>query len=375
MTAKLQLVLLALVFWLLFSLGRPAGANAPAPPPLDWLEFTRQEQPITPRAVQVLACEGPQCKAPRLLLRSGRCRAQGCVPGTPLLSTVSPAAEAKGLSFQCLGDRCLLAWLDSVTSDSRSLGRSAFRQVQLLVQVRRQVLRSPVWDLTPSSDFSLSDRVWRVQVGDQGLQVSPAETLRQRPWEDWTPSSAPGAFLLTLLVEGAIAVLYLRQRQADRAALTRTLVTIGVIHLFSFPIVWLSFPAFAPFTLLGTRVLGLMWLGLAGVYGLVATGARRVKTRTLVLGSIAFSLGAIVVALGVTLVFGYGRSVPLAWGLPYWWRLAVSEGLVVVYEAWLLSALSRERLSFEEAGKISLWANLASLLLGAMAIGLQFVLV
>ncbi len=332
----------------LLAIATSVTANAPMPTSLSWLKFDSSSKL---QGVQISQCQGENCQQLVLLKQYGTCDRSGCIKSVPKLD------HRKPLNLDCADNLCLVAL--SPFYDKKDLDPN---QIRFIAQLADRVSVSKV--------FPLRDRQpnkFTVTVKDKILEISPNSE------EKITQSSlfknlALFFLILTLGVELGIWAGYLRWRKVESAEIRLTIISLLIVHIFSFPIVWFSFPGLEHFTSDGNRFGGLTWLGFSILYGIILSlhsiWAKRSFSRRVVVGSIAYWLGAAVITLLFTALLGYGSPVPSADGLSEPMAIFASEVFVVGYEAWIVQRLRRETLSIKIALGISLIANAGSCLLG-----------
>ena len=147
-----------------------------------------------------------------------------------------------------------------------------------------------------------------------------------------------------------------------------TILSLLIAHGFSFPIVWFSASGLEPFASDSSRYGGLTWLVFSILYGIIlaihSIWAKNPCSSRIVIGSIAYWLGAAVFTLLLTGVSGYGSPVPTADGLAQPMPTILSEVFIVGYEAWIVQRIRRDTLNFRTALSLSLVANTVSCVLG-----------
>jgi hypothetical protein len=324
-------------------------ANAPQPPFLYWLKFESAKL----QGIQIGQCQGGNCQQLELLKQFGTCDRLGCIKSAPKLQAKRP------LGLECADNLCLVSL--SPFYDHKELNPN---QLRFVAQLEDRVFLSEVFPLG-SKDYG-TDK-FTVQAIDKTLQISP------NPEQKVTKSSLfQDLFifflLLTLGIELGIWAGYLRWQKAAPTEIPLIIGSVVIVHAFSFAIVWFSFPGLEHFAGDSSRYGGLTWLVLSIIYGIILSlhsiRAKKPFSKRVVIGSIAYWLGAAVFTLLVTGLSGYGSPVPAADGLSKPMAILLSELFVVGYEAWIVQRLRRDTLDFKTAVGVSLVANVASCLIG-----------
>lgn len=365
---------------LIFLLATAAIANSPRPPDRHWLRFS-PDRPVL-QGVQILQCESAGCQKPLLVMHYKTCNQTGCVPGTPLVEHSDDTSSPWRPHFGCVNNTCF--W-STGQSGGLDLGKSLKFNPNLLkivAQFPDRVKSTNIFKLPPDGSFG-----WKT---DTTIRVTPTDLLvSQTGDEDETPTSSNTAkvnsidptifaiLLLTLSVgsEVAIAYFYLRRQQIPQPDLRRFLLSVLLVHLFSIPIVWISFPALAAFTSLGTRSMGMVWIVMSLLYGAIVTayyslGKKPKKTSTWLSGTLwLWSLDLVVFVVGFALS-NYGVSLPLLTGLflPEAWALPIAELFIWLYEAWIIYVVNQHLINYRNVMLLSLVTNVTSFSLGWMAI-------
>jgi hypothetical protein len=205
-----------------------------------------------------------------------------------------------------------------------------------------------------------------VKVAANTLEISPNPELKTAASPLFQNLFSISLFL-TLGIEASIWAGYLRWKQTAYREISATLLSVFIVHAFSFAIVWCSFPGFQHFADPFIRYAGLMWLFFSLLYGgilsLYVASAKKLRSTTLV-GSISYWLGAVVVSTIAAALNGYGSPLPSASGLSEPIAILLSEIFVVIYEAWIIQRLRRDTLDFKTALRVSLVANIVSCAIG-----------
>lgn len=335
----------------ILSIATSVTANAPKPPSLYWLKF---DSPAQLQGVQIAQCQSKDCQKLLLLKQHGTCDRSECIRSQPKFQ------ERKPLGIDCADNLCLISL--SPFYNDRDLDPS---QTRLLAQLDNRVYASKAFPLG-SKEHDRSGK-FTVKAIDKTLQIAP------NPKEDVSQSSLfqelfLSSLLLTIVIELAIWAAYLRWRKVESPEISLTIVSLLIVHAFSFLIVWLSCAGLEHFAGDGIRYGGLTWLVLSILYGAILSlhsiWAKKPFSKRVVIGSIAYWLGAAVFTTLLIGLSGYGSPVPTADGLSEPMAISLSEVFVVGYEAWIVQRLRRDTLSFKTALGLSFVANLASCLIG-----------
>lgn len=333
----------------ILAIATSVSANAPMPPSLYWLKFG---SPTKLQGVQIGQCRDRNCQLLELLRQSGTCDRIGCIKNVPKLEGKKP------LGLECADNLCLVSL--SPFYDKKELDPD---RLKFIAQLEDRVFLSEIFPLT---NEHRRDK-FTVKAIAGKLQISPSSE------EKVTQSSIfQDLFLfflsLTLGVELAIWAGYLRWSRVESSEISLTIISLLIVHAFSFAIVWFSFPGLEHFAGDSSRYGGITWLVLSIVYGIILSlhsmRAKNPFSKRVVFGSIAYWLGAAVFTLLVTGLSGYGSPVPAAEGLSKSIATIAAELFVVGYEAWIVQRLRRDTLDFKTALMVSFAANTASCLLG-----------
>jgi hypothetical protein len=325
-------------------------ANAPAPPSMYWLKF---DSPAKLQGIQIAQCQDKDCQTSTLLKQYGTCSEAGCLKSAPKL------VHPKPLHVECADNLCLVAL--SPFYDKKELDPN---QIRVIAQLDNQVSLSKIF---PLGDRSKQSDKFTVKVAGKTLEISPnaAEKVTDSPlFQNLFLIN----LLLTLGIELSIWAGYLRWHKADFVEIQSTILAVFIVHAFSFAIVWFSFPGLQHFASQSQRYGGLTWLVASIGYGLIlslhVSRSQRSLSRLVVVGSIAYWLGAAFVSVVISALFGYGNALPPAEGISEPMAILASEIFVVGYEAWIIQRLRRDNLNFKTALGLSLVANTASCLIG-----------
>ena len=327
------------------------AANAPQPPSLYWLKF---DSPAQLQGVQIGQCYVKSCHKLELLKQSGTCDRTGCIKSPPKLDNRKP------LNVDCADRLCLISL--SPFYNAQELDPS---QIRLLAQLDNQVYVSKVLSL--KSLAQNHETKFTVKAIDKTLELvpNPEQTVIQ---SSLFQNLALFFLILTLGIELAIWAGYLRYQKAQSSEIRLTIISLLIAHAFSFPVVWFSASGLEPFASDGSRYGGLAWLVLSILYGIIlalhSIWAKNPCSSRIVIGSIAYWLGAAVFTMLLTGLSGYGSPVPTADGLAQPLPTILSEVFVVGYEAWIVQRIRRDTLNFKTALSLSLIANTVSCVLG-----------
>jgi hypothetical protein len=322
-----------------------ASANVGPPIPKLWLTFEDADgQPITPTAVQVLGCEDEGCAAPTLLAATGTCNTTPCI-GTP------PKNLAQA---ECKAQHCLLGFAPSFPP-----------HIKLVAQFDQSILSSLVIDTRDLVlNFSYSEPTGlRVVVSDRLTATPDPRVPNFDPSQNFGP-----AFLLTLITEVLVGLAFLFAFKKPPLPL---LLLIGLMQALSFPVVWFFFPALQAWQLPNNRLLGVLLLGIAIVFGVLLVWVRRApqgKPRVFSILALVAAVPASIVCLFFgLLITSYGNNqFATPAGLPYPVMLMGAEAFAVLYEAVLIYLLSNRSLTFKQSALMSLVANAVSFGLGLL---------
>ena len=344
-------IILVLGLFSIISISSSVAANAPQPPSLYWLKFDSLAQL---QGVQIAQCQGKDCQKLALLKQFGTCDQTGCIKSQPKLHNRKP------LNVDCADRLCLISL--SPFYDAQKLDPS---QIRLLAQLDNQVYVSKVFALKSSAQNH--ETKFTVKAISKTLELSPnpEQTVVQ---SSLFQNLALFFLVLTLGIELAIWAGYLRYQKAQSSEIRLTMISLLIAHAFSFPIVWFSASGLEPFASDGSRYGGLTWLIFSILYGIIlalhSVWAKTPFSNRIVIGSIAYWLGAAAFTLLVTGLSGYGSPVPTADGLAQPIPTVLSEIFVVGYEALIVQRIRRDTLNFKTALSLSLVANTVSCVLG-----------
>lgn len=339
--------LFAIVFSL--TIATSVAANVPQSPSMYWLNF---DSP-TLQSVQIAQCQDKDCQKSILLKQYGICTGAGCLKAAPKL------AQSQPLQLDCANNLCLVAL--SPTYDKKELDPT---RVYAIAQIDKRVFRSKVFSLAGRQAGSSTFTV-RVVANKLDIIPNPSQIAANSP----VFQNLFFIFLvLTLVIESAIWAGYLRWKQADLVAIQAILLSVFIVHSFSFGIVWFSFPGLQHFASRSIRYGGLAWLGCSILYGTILSLylqlAKNPSWRVVSIGSVAHWLGAAFISLIIGGLGGYVSPLPVAAGLSTPMAILASEIFVVGYEAWIIQRLKRDTLDFKTALLVSFLANVASCLVG-----------
>jgi hypothetical protein len=327
-----------------------ASANAPQPPSLYWLKF---DSPAKLQSVQIAQCQDKDCQKSIVIKQYGTCTQADCMRTSPKLT------QSKPLHLDCADNLCLVAL--SPFYDKKELNPD---RLYLIAQLDNRVSLSKIFPLIGRNDR-----------GDKFTVKAIANTLEISPSAAEKVSESPifqNLFLfylgLTVGIESIIWAGYLRWKQVAFKEIEATILSVLLVHAFSFAIVWFSFPGLQHFAPQSTRYGGLAWLGFSILYGIILSLyiklAKKSLSSVVTAGSSFYWLGAAFVSVVIAALFSYGSPLPFADGLSQPIAILASEIFVVGYEAWIIQRLRRDILNFKTALLVSLVANTASCLIG-----------
>ena len=349
-----------------------AIANSPAPPEGHWLKFDRHQPAL--EGVQIVQCESPQCQKPLLIMHYKTCSKTGCLPGAALVEHITDSRlKSWNPHFACVDDTCFWSFRDL---DLGKLHNFNPNLLKIIAQYPDRVRSSSVFKLlTPHSFDPPTDIAIAVSTTD--LRVS--QTTNQEEYSASNESNGTNLAPLAILVvsvgsELLVAYCYFRRQHPTGDQMWLLLRSVLMVHLFSLPMVWVSFPALAAFITIGIRTASIAWIAMSLVYGLLVTGYYAIgkqpkKISTWLSGTILFWLLSLSVSFCYSLS-DYGVSLPLTTGifLPASWILPTSEIFIWLYEAWIICAVNKGSIDYRQAIFLSFCTNYTSFLLGLGAI-------
>ncbi|WP_295620297.1 hypothetical protein [Chamaesiphon sp. GL140_3_metabinner_50] len=381
-----QLLVTIVTVVIILSLATAAIANSPRPPDRHWLRFSPDRPAL--EGVQIVQCESAQCQKPLLIMHYNTCNRSGCIPGAPLVKHSDDTSNPWQPHFGCVDNTCF--W-STGQHDVFDLGTSAKfnpNLLKIIAQFPDRVRSTNVFKIPPeeSSGWHFG---WET---DLTIKITPTDLLVSKTADEAEKSTTSNnkraspidptilAILLLVLSVGSevvIAYFYLCRQQPTKSDLRRFLLSVLLVHLFSLPIVWFSFPALTAFSSLGTRTMGMFWIFMSLLYGAIVTayyslGKQPKKTAIWVTGTISFwSLNLLMFVIG-NAILNYGVALPLLTGifLPGAWALPISEVFIWLYEAWIIYAINKYAINYRNAILLSLVTNLTSFSLGSTAIWL-----
>lgn len=364
---------LTIAMILLFVL--PAIANAPPPPPRNWFSLSYSTSQPTLQGLQIAECNTETCEQPILFIQYGECLAIGC-----LKPDARATQNSKSYSFDCADNRCLLInKVDTFPIDQLEMEEYSKEQTnrwfQLIGQFSDRLrISSPKLKNSQEKNASFSySAFWQVQVTKDSLELvldkdgqfnfifSPLkEFARQMFYSGW---------LLTIASEVFIASIFLWRHKLSRQDILRILITIAMVNLFSYPVVWFFFPSLEPFQVLLEKYLGISFLVVALLYGVIIYTRRNDSSKKIILLSLLTFIMLNTSGGFIAIWFGYGDRFPSVQGIPYRWTMPISEIFAVIYEAWVIATLSSGQWSLRQSVVLSLLTNLTSLVLGLIFFG------
>jgi hypothetical protein len=346
---KLVLVFAAAMIFLLPV--KAVYANSLPPPSVVWFSFVYQTTQ-TPRllGVQLIACRTTNCEQPVLLQQYGTCDGAGCVTSPPKL------AEWPS-DFECAANVCRSA-------TSVGYMETGFK---LVVQFSDRVRASEVMEKLPLLYGEVS--TWRVLVRDTDLSIEGAPPPAVSDPARSFPKQPLLQFGLSILVELLVAGVCF-WRTVEPRYLEGKLLIVLLVNLVSLPVVWFFFPALGQFQSSANLTIGFIVLLAAFIYAALLAGIYRSenKTRRWVVALTALSLP--VTAFCSLVVFSflngyYGRNITVQ-GLPASVTIFASEVFAVVFEAILITILSKKSLPLRVIWITSLLMNAASFGVGLL---------
>lgn len=325
-----------------------ATANAPAPPAYLWFQFDR-----APQAVQLIDCRNLLCETPMLLAQSGTCRGSECLTTSPILKAPD--------RFECAQQTCL--YQESWFSPQR---RQPY--FKLVAQFSAQHSADSIKISQPfMSDFRRSiadygDRHLMVTTHGDMLVVRQDERMQASRWQTFSQ-----ALSITQISELVVIWVVLAWRKLSRKKILTIVLSVGLINLLTFPVVWFFFPSLQTFQYSTTRVFGVFALIISLIFSVVLMRQRDMTVRSLlrIFTIWFFSTPILLIVAGLIAFFvGYGEALPPAIGLPSFVTLPVSELYAILWEAWLIRQLNQPEFSWRQALLLSTLMNALSLILG-----------
>jgi hypothetical protein len=356
-----QLLPILVTFLATILIASAVFANSAMPPNRHWFKFSANTSTLTLQSFKILWCSSAtQCQPPKLVV----------VNYNISRNTSQPHAEFQGANFRYADN--LFFWSMYGTPQN-------FKHLQIIGQY---------FSSQETSVRSLSSNIFNVgswdsfavTINDQSLVVQPQDKnsvenriLQFFKFEDQALLSI---LLLALSVgsELAVAFFLLRKFNLNRTKLSFIIALIIVMHGFSLPIVWKSFPSFAAFISAGERGSGSAWLVLSLFYPLLLVGFNKQKPLTdekRLVRSIVYLFFTWVFS-GAFWILDYGTPDPEDTGLPGSWVIPLAEIFVWLYEAWILWIVTRPYLNRLQALMLSLVMNIVSFGLGSVFINLFF---
>ena len=326
-------------------------ANSLPPPSVVWLEFEFETEPA-PRlqGIQLVGCESGACAQPILLQQSGECDEAGCIAPPETLTGMSN-------SIGCADDICR-------SSAFPSHGGSSFR---IVAQFSDRLRTSAVVEGLPAEYGEES--TWRVLVGGADLSlerqadapvISHPHRLVQRNL-GWVGLS----ILIELLVAGLCFRIF---AQTELTQLPKQLLMVLLVNLISLPVAWIFIPSLGQFQQEYSRSFGSYVLVTAGVFAALLAFIYRSE------GKSRWRLVALTIALSLLTAFCYLSLLPwLLYGGVYTVHvqglsanavIIVAELFALVFEAVMISILSRKTLSPRLIWLVSFLMNTASFVVG-----------
>ncbi len=328
---------------------RAVLANSGPPPSVAWFSIV-YETAQTPRllGIQLIACMDANCEQPILLQQYGRCDQAGCLSSTPQLSGWNN-------NFACAANICR----------SSAYPNHSGNNFKLVAQFSDRVRSSGVVAKLPSQYGE--DLSWRVSVREADLSIEtgplPAVSDRNRSF----PRQPLLLFFASILVEVVVAGACF-WRTVEPSHFESSLGIVFLVNLVSLPVVWFFFPSLGQFQSEANRSLGLIFLTAAFFYGALLAVIYRSggKTRGWIIALSVLSLPftALCALIIPSFLNGYESGSVFVQGLPANLAIAASEVFAVVFEAVLITILSKGRLPVKWIWISSLLMNAASFVTG-----------
>jgi hypothetical protein len=331
-----------------------AYANSTPPSSVVWFTFDYRTTQI-PRllGVQLIACSTTNCEQPVLLQQVGTCDRAGCV-------TLPPQNTGGPNDFGCKANICRSAVYPSH-------GGTYF---ELVVQFSDRVRTSGVVGKLPS--YGGTWDTWRVIVRDAELIISPVDPQFESFPNRYIPKQPLLQFGLSILVEILLAGLCLQiWARTDIRRLSGRLLIILLVNLLSLPVVWFFFPSLVgQFKSHVTTISGYFFLAAALIYASLLAGIYRSgkKTRRWLIILTFISLPVTVFCLSAPGIFlsDYASIPVFTQGLTANIAILASEIFAVVFEAILITILSKRSLPLRLIWITSLLMNAASFVAGLL---------
>lgn len=332
-----------------------AYANSAPPPSVVWLTFDyKTAQPPQLLGIQLIACMTADCELSVLLQQYGTCDGVGCAK-LPLIQSDRPS------EFVCAANICRSAV-------SPTHGGTDFK---LVVQFSDRVRSSDVISKLPSSYAEA--KAWHVIVRETDLVIvlDTATPARHNPLKLF--SNNFWWIGLSIAVELLVASLCFQiWARTDIRRLMGRLLIIFLVNLVSLPVVWLFFPSLGKFQSGGSRGLGIFVLVAAIIFAVLLAGIYRSENKTrrrMIILTIISLPGILFCYLALSFVTGFGSSSITIQGLPFDLAIIAAEVFAVVFEAILVTILSKRSIPLRLIWVTSLLMNSASFISGQVLTG------
>ncbi len=342
----------------------------PDPPPVDviWLSFTdKSSEPLTIEGLQIIGCNSlPNCGKTTLLHQYGTCDGNYCVRGEGSLTTPED-------SFVCSDNIC--RW--------ETLGYDGL--FRILVQFSGGTLLSDV-EFVPGKLNNGQDQevAWKIVVGNSNLYIMESHSpMLNDQLESHSPRLNDQADLfinslgwlgLSILVELLVAGLcFQRWARTGLRGLMGRLLLVLLVNLLSLPVVWLFFPSLGQLQSQFNVNVGIFTALVIGFYTILLVRIYHAaeKTRWWKIALTVLSIPLIYLFFQMPLdVLGNKDDLIRLNGLSTTAVVLFSEVFAVVYEAILLTVLSKRTLPVKLCWVISLLMNTASFLTGKLFMNL-----
>lgn len=336
-----------------------ANANSAPPPSVLWFTFDyRTAQTPKLLGVQLIGCVTVNCEQPVLLQQYGICDSAGCI-------TVPATLSDQPNAFGCTENKCRSAAYPNH-------GGTGFKLIALFSD---RVRMSGVVNKLPSEYGEVT--AWHVIVREADLSIEHDTTIPaiQDPFGllEQNLGRVGLSIVMELLVAGLCFQLWAK---TDIRRLAGRLLIILLVNLVSLPVVWLFFPSLGQFQPGGSRVFGVFVLIVAVFYAALLAGiyrsADKARRWAIILTLVSLPVtGFSCLAMLFMSSYAGGYTV-IVQGLPSNVTIFTSEVFAVVFEAILITILSKRSIPTRLIWTTSLLMNAASFVLGQLLIRIQF---
>ena len=331
----------------------------PDPPPVDviWLLFTdKSAEPLRIEGVQIIGCSSSaSCGKATLLQQYGKCDGYYCAGGE---ESLTPPEN----SFVCSGDIC--RW--------ETLGYDGMFRIQAQFSDRTW-LSDVLFVPYKYNDLRDQEVAWKVEVGDSHLSIVKSTPPRPNDQAELFINSL-GWLGLSILVELLVAGLcFQRWARTGLQGLMGRLLLVLLVNLLSLPVVWLFFPSLGQLQSQFNVNVGIFTALVIGFYTILLVRIYHAaeKTRRWKIVLTVLSIPLIYLFFQMPLdVLGNKDDLIRLNGLSTTAVIIFSEVFAVVYEAILLTVLSKRTLPVKLCWIISLLMNAASFLTGKVFMNL-----